>query len=325
MGIFELLENESHTAYQIKEKIKLNCQIRNLIDFLDVLHSKGHIERIGILEDARYKTSHNLFLKSNPINMIAIIYWVYKVFGTLMMLPEALRTGNIQGENSFDQIYKNDDMILFLRTMAILQKENFYEVVSKLDLSNFSTLIDIGGCLGEFCMTIKRKNPKIQCTSFDLPVVEKFFNAYIQENGMQGQILFRGGDMFKEEFPKSDVVAMGNILHDWNDEKKRILFKKAYNALNENGIFVIVENFIDNQRKDNINSLVMSLLMLVESVQGFNMTNQDVQNYSSNVGFKNIQFLTNNSIICFKKENINNQQNIVKFKLFINLFCYNLL
>ena len=44
----------------------------------------------------------------------------------------------------------------------------------------------------------------------------------------------------------------------------------------------------------------MSLLMLVESVQGFNMTNQDVQNYSSNVGFKNIQVLTNNSIICFK-------------------------
>ena len=164
-------------------------------------------------------------------------------------------------------------MILFLRTMAILQKENFYEVVSKLDLSNFSTLIDIGG---EFCMTIKRKNPNIQCTSYDLPVFEKFFNSNIQENVMQGQILFRGGDMFKEEFPKSDVVAMGNILHDWNDEKKRILFKKAYNALNENGIFVIVENFIDNQRKDNINSLVMSLLMLVESVQGFNMTNQHV-------------------------------------------------
>ena len=104
--IFELLENESHTAYQIKEKIKLNCQIRNLIDFLDVLHSKGHIERIGILEDARYKTSHNLFLKSNPINMIAIIYWVYKVFRTLMRLPEALRTGNIQGENSFIEFIK---------------------------------------------------------------------------------------------------------------------------------------------------------------------------------------------------------------------------
>ena len=73
-------------------------------------------------------------------------------------------------------------------------------------------MIDIGGCLGEFCMTIKRKNPNIQCTSYDLPVFEKFFNSNIQENVMQGQILFRGGDMFKEEFPKSDVVAMGNIL-----------------------------------------------------------------------------------------------------------------
>ena len=47
---------------------------------------------------------------------------------------------------------------------------------------------------------------------------------------MQGQILFRDGDMFKEEFHISDVVEMGNILHDWNDEKKRILFKHSLSS-----------------------------------------------------------------------------------------------
>ena len=119
-------------------------------------------------------------------------------------------------------------------------------------------------------MTIKRKT-LILCVR---PVVEKFFDAYINENEMQGQILFRDGDMFKEEFHISDVVEMGNILHDWNEKIKRIFFKKVYYSLNENVIFEILENFIDNRRKDNFNSLGMSLLILVECFQGFNMINK---------------------------------------------------
>ena len=32
------------------------------------------------------------------------------------------------------------------------------------------------------------------------------------------------------DVPKADVVTMGNILHDWNLEKKKMLIKKAYDA-----------------------------------------------------------------------------------------------
>ena len=55
--------------------------------------------------------------------------------------------------------------------------------------------------------------------------------------------------MFSEEpFPQCDVLAMGNILHDWNDEKKRLLMKKAYYSLSEGGIMIVVELFLKNER-----------------------------------------------------------------------------
>lgn len=45
---------------------------------------------------------------------------------------------------------------------------------------------------------------------------------------------------------------MGNILHDWGLEEKKGLIKKAFNAVNEGGAFVAIENIIDNERKKNL-------------------------------------------------------------------------
>ena len=42
---------------------------------------------------------------------------------------------------------------------------------------------------------------------------------------------------------------MGNILHDWDEEQKILLVKKAYEAISAGGAFVAIENVIDDERK----------------------------------------------------------------------------
>ncbi len=44
---------------------------------------------------------------------------------------------------------------------------------------------------------------------------------------------------------------MGMILHDWNLEKKKHLIRAANNALSEQGVFIAVENIIDDERRGN--------------------------------------------------------------------------
>jgi hypothetical protein len=38
-------------------------------------------------------------------------------------------------------------------------------------------------------------------------------------------------DFFQQELPKADVVLMGHILHDWDLPTKKMLIRKAYDAL----------------------------------------------------------------------------------------------
>ncbi|MCL2928955.1 MAG: methyltransferase [Trichodesmium sp. St2_bin6] len=96
---------------------------------------------------------------------------------------------------------------------------------------------------------------------------------------------------FKEEFPKADVVAMGNILHDWNEESKIKLIQKAYDALPEGGAFIVIEALIDNDRKENTFGMMMSLNMLIETSDGFDYTFNDFNRWTEKIGFKSTTIL----------------------------------
>jgi hypothetical protein len=68
---------------------------------------------------------------------------------------------------------------------------------------------------------------------------------------------------------------MGDILHDWNLDRKMHLIRSAYAALPEGGAFIIIEDIIDDSRRDNSFGLMMSLHMLIEFGDAFNFTGSD--------------------------------------------------
>jgi hypothetical protein len=57
------------------------------------------------------------------------------------------------------------------------------------------------------------------------------------------------GSFFTEPLPKADVTTMGHILHDWNLEEKRMLIRKAYEALPEGGALLVYDTIIDDDRQ----------------------------------------------------------------------------
>jgi hypothetical protein len=79
---------------------------------------------------------------------------------------------------------------------------------------------------------------------------------------------------------------MGMILHDWNLEKKMRLIRKAYDALPEGGAFVAIEALIDDERRQNVFGLLMSLNMLIEFGDAFDYSGADFRGWCSLVGFK---------------------------------------
>ena len=134
--------------------------------------------------------------------------------------------------------------------MTGLSRINFEAFAEKFDFSNFQTMCDVGGATGLLSIEVARRHPHIRCVSFDLPPVEPIATKSIAAAGLSDRVSTASGDFFEDPLPKADLITMGMILHDWNLEKKKILIKKAYNALPEGGALIAIENLIDTAVKE---------------------------------------------------------------------------
>ena len=76
------------------------------------------------------------------------------------------------------------------------------------------------------------------------------------------------------------------ILHDWDLAQKRLLVRKAYEALPPGGAFIVYESIIDDDRRRNTIGLLMSLNMLIETPGGFDYTGADCMGWMKETGFK---------------------------------------
>ena len=79
---------------------------------------------------------------------------------------------------------------------------------------------------------------------------------------------------------------MGHILHDWNLEEKKMLIRKAYEAIPEGGAFIAYDCIIDDDRSKNAFGMLMSLNMLIETPGGFDYTGADCIGWMKEAGFR---------------------------------------
>ena len=114
----------------------------------------------------------------------------------------------------------------------------------------------------------------------------KDFDLLHEAERLEKRLQFHAGDFFSDSLPQADVIIMGHILHDWNLEEKRMLLKKAYDALPKGGALIIHEALIDDDRKANALGLLMSLNMLIETPGGFDYTGADCRGWMKDTGFR---------------------------------------
>ena len=296
-----LAEKKTMKANDIKNILGFKCTDRNVYDFLDALTVFGFLKREGILDTAIYSNTPDTdtFLDKNKPSYIGGILEMmnnrlYTFWGSL---GEGLLTGLPQNEikkseDFFGLIYSDPEKLKgFINAMSGIQMGNFMAFAQKFDFTKYKTLIDVGGSAGLLSLMVARHNAHMRCTSFDLPPVEPVANATIQQFGLSEQVKTASGDFFTMPIPDADIVVMGNILHDWDEENKISLMKKAYDALPADGAFVAIENIIDSERKQNIFGMMMSLNMLIETGTGFDYTFADFNRWANIAGFKSTSII----------------------------------
>jgi hypothetical protein len=300
LELFTKLGIDGMTGSKIAEALELDG--RAIPDFPDTLVALKLLDREGEGSDAVYRNTQAtaVFLdKASPAYIGGILEMnnarLYRFWGDL---TEALQTGKPQneikhaGKGMFEALYSDPDRLeQFMNAMSGISLGPVNALAQKFDFSKYDTLCDVGGATGQLSITVAGHHPHIRCKSFDLPVVGPIARRAIEAAGVSERVTAMGGDFFADPLPEADVITMGLILHDWNLERKMHLIKAAYDALPEGGAFIVIENLIDDARRENAFGLLMSLNMLIEFGDAFDFTGADFAGWCKEVGFKNTEIV----------------------------------
>jgi hypothetical protein len=300
IGLFTELGSRSMTGGELEAALRLHS--RSNPDFFDTLVALGFLDREGAGPEARYRNTAEtaLFLDRKSAQFMGGFLEManarlYPFWGDL---SDALRSGRPQNEikhtgaSMFDELYSKPDRLeQFMDAMSGISAGNFQAFAEKFDFSPYQTLCDVGGATGQLSMIVAQRHPRIRCTTADLPVVTSIARRKIAAAGLSDRVTAQPLDIFAEPLPKADVITMGMILHDWNLEKKRYLVRAAYEALPPGGAFVVVENLIDDGRRENAFGLMMSLNMLIEFGEAFDFTGADFAGWCREAGFRRTEVI----------------------------------
>jgi len=291
IGVFTELAKGPEDLETLERRLGLHP--RSSQDFLDALMALGFLER----NNGKYQNTaaSDLFLDKRKGSYVGGVLEManHRLYPFWGHLTEALRTGRPQNEAKdgatpmFETLYADPARLReFLAAMTGVSHGANVAIAKQFPWEKYTSAVDVGTAQGDLVLQVVRAHAGITGTGFDLPAVEPIFEDHAKQNGLANRVRFVGGNFFEDQIPKADVVMMGHILHDWNLEEKKMLVRKAYEAVPAGGALIVYDSLIDDDRSQNAFGLLMSLNMLIETPGGFDYTGADCMEWMQEAGFR---------------------------------------
>lgn len=314
LGVFtKLSDSEAVTIEQMRDDI-LQMEQRPTEVFVTALISLGLLTVTtksnaygdGLNKKKLYSNSEiaDLFLDKNKPSYIGdfIVMLDKHLYSRWDKLEQALKSNrpvrdtedNISGGKLYDQAKLNqalEQMQMFTHSMYGISVGPAMALAKVFDFSNHKKMMDIGGGSGIYSIEVIKAYPNMSAEILDLEPVSKISNEYIKKFNLQDKMYTRVLDFTKDELPTDcDVALLSHIIHFFTEEKILSLLKKTYDSLSsENGVVIISEWLLNDDRTGPIPSALMSLTMVVDMPEGRNYSYEEVSKMLVDVGFKNIE------------------------------------
>ena len=269
LGIFDLLAEEALTAAEVAERLK--TQPETTLRLLEACVALQLLEREG--DQFSNSIAADLYLKRSSESAITgyILYSnevLYKLWGNL---EDAIREGTPRWEQTFGwpgPIFEHffstpEKMRTFTMGMHGLGVSTSPDVVRAFDLSNFRTMVDLGAATGHLVIAACEAWPQLRGVVFDMEKITALAREFVEKSPARDRLTLQAGDFFTDELPAADLYALGRILHDWPEEKIRLLLRRVYDRLPAGGGLLLAEKLIKEDRSGPVGAHMQSLNMLI--------------------------------------------------------------
>lgn len=294
LGLFEMLGSEKRTLEQIATQLNFSDRsaqaLLSMCSAMAIL-TLGPDNRYGLTPEAS-----TYLLRSSPDYYGGILDqgWAVDEIFSFKSFLRALETNTpqIYGGNDLFQSNEQEKKLTrtFTRTMHCKSIAAAKRWPLTIDLSRYSTLLDIGGGSGAHAIGATLHWPHLRCLIFERPLVCEVAQEYIEHYSLKGKIDTFEGDMWQDSFPQADLHFYSDIFHDWDLKKCIFLAEKSFASLPKGGRIILHEMTFNDSKTGPYNTAAYNVQMLL-CTEGQQFSNRELMELLEKVGFSDLAAL----------------------------------
>jgi len=269
LGVFEKLADGPGTAAELSPALGIDT--RGCERLLAVLRNLGLVARDG---DQYYNTDAGSYCTSrSAIPMEALSIFGDPFYRIWECLPDALREYSPRWKQAVgttaDEVFAAlyEDPVRLRRFVALtdaLGAPQGIEIAESFNFAPYECILDVAGGSGSVIASIIQRHPHLRGIVMDLLPVCQLAAENMERKGLAGRVTTAVADLFAGPYPAgANVITLGYILHDWSDEKCRVILKHCFDALPSGGVLLVSEKVLNNDSTGERWALLSDLHMLL--------------------------------------------------------------
>ena len=173
---------------------------------------------------------------------------------------------HLYGMEVFDYRARQPELnAIFDRAMISNASQRTQALLAAYDFGQFTRVVDVGGGRGAFLTNILQRHPSVGGVLFDQPQVVDGAERGLRAAGVANRCQIVGGDFFVDALPKgADAYILGNILHDWENDKAMAILGNCRRAIMDEGKLLVIEREL-LPPNEGVEAKFSDLNMLVET------------------------------------------------------------
>lgn len=285
LKIFTSLDKHLMTSDDVAQK--LNSDPRATDRLMNALCAMGLLKKVhGKFYNSDLSAK---YLVEGKPDFMGNIYHANNLWNDWSSLTDSVIKGSSQ--RSIINKSENDNWVeSFIGAMHYRGVNQGKILAMMIDISNVKNMLDVGGGSAAFSMEIVKKNPSISAVVLDLPYVIPLTKKYVSGAGLLDKFNFIEGDYLTTELKDNyDLILLSAIVHINNYDQNKMLVKKCADVLNKNGMIIINDFVMNEDRTQPRQSALFALNMLVGTENGDTYTEKEMREWFESAGLSKIE------------------------------------